>query len=497
MIGEISFAGISIQWGMMGPDPQFLKDKALVGGQWVHARSGKRFDVVNPADLSVLGSVPDMGTEDVQHAIDAASIAFDAWRTLLPLERSKILIKWSKLIESAADDLARVMTYEQGKPLSEAKGEILGAAATIQWCAEEGRRLYGEYLEGPRAGNRIIVSRHPVGVVGAITPWNFPASMITRKVGPALAAGCTVVLKPAESTPYCALALADLALQAGLPAGVFNVVTTQNAAETGKALTSDPRVRKISFTGSTGVGRTLISQAAEHIQKISLELGGNAPFIVCESADMDRAIEGVMASKFRNAGQTCICANRIYVHKSRYDDFLVRIQYKIESLRVGPGWQEGVSIGPLINQKAIEKIEKMLSQAQSDGARILTGGQRHSLGASFFEPTLLVDAPDHTPLAREEIFGPVASVYSFDTDEEVAERANDTPYGLAAYIYSGDLAQVWRLSDSLEYGMVAVNEPLLATDLAPFGGVKESGIGREGGKYGLLEYTDVRYRLFG
>lgn len=481
----------------MGLDPILVKNKALIGGRWVEARSGERFTVTNPADLSVVSNVPDMAEQDVQAAIDAAQGAFDPWQGLLAIDRSNILILWSKLIEAYSDSLSYLMTYEQGKPLAEARAEVLGAAATVRWCAEEGRRLYGEYLDGPKAGNRIIVSRHAVGVVGAITPWNFPVGMITRKVGPALAAGCTVVLKPAESTPLCALALGWLAQEAGLPDGVLNIVTTQRASETGKVLTGDPRVRKISFTGSTAVGRTLMAQASVHLQKISLELGGNAPFIVCESADLNRAVDGAIVSKFRNAGQTCVCANRIYVHKTRLQEFLALFQRKIAAMRVGPGWQEGVAIGPLINHKAVEKIEKMIVQAQADGANVLTGGKRHALGATFFEPTLLTDAPDRTLLAREEIFGPVAAVYGFDTDEEVVRRANDTSYGLAAYIYSADLAQVWSLSDALDYGMVAVNEPLLATDLAPFGGVKESGIGREGGKYGLLEYTDVRYRLFG
>lgn len=497
MIGKASIACTSISQESMKPNPAILKDKALVDGKWTKARSGDRFDVRNPVDLSVITTVPDMDAGDVRLAIDAAAKAFDPWRTLLALDRSKLLIKWSKIIEDHADDLALIMTYEQGKPLTEAKGEVLAAAATIQWCAEEGRRMYGEFLEGPKAGTKIIVSREPVGVVGAITPWNFPAGMITRKVGPALAAGCTVVLKPAESTPLSALALGALALEAGIPAGVFNIVTSQNAAEVGEVLTSDMRVRKISFTGSTGVGRTLMAQAAAHIQKISLELGGNAPFIVCESADLDKAVDGAVASKFRNAGQTCICANRIFVHKNIFEKFKTAFQHRIEALRVGPGWESNVAIGPLINMKAIEKIEKMISQATADGAKILTGGKRHALGGSFFEPTLLVNAPDDTALACEEIFGPVAALYSFENDAEVAERANNTQYGLAAYIYSEDQKQVWHLSDSLKYGMVAVNEPLLATDLAPFGGVKESGIGREGGKYGLLEYTDIKYRLFG
>ncbi len=498
MAGKSSHAKQENLQTFMGPELKYVHDRALIGGQWVEACGKKTFSVQNPADLSRITDVPDMGVEDVHAAIDAAQTAFEGWCTRLPLDRAKILSRWATLIEERAGDLALLMTCEQGKPLSEAKSEVLGAAATIQWCAEEGRRLYGEFLEGPKPGTRIIISRHPVGVVGAITPWNFPVSMITRKVGPALAARCTVVLKPAESTPLCALALAGLAIEAGLPGGVFNVVTSQNASEIGKALTSDPRVRKISFTGSTGVGRKLMAQASEHVQKISLELGGNAPFIVFESADLEKAAEGALASKFRNAGQTCICANRIFVQKSIYSRFLEVFRKKIETLKVGPGWKKDVSIGPLINEKAVQKIESMIEEAKKAGAKIELGGQCDKrLGATFFEPTLITGAPDNVRLAREEIFGPVAVLYSFESEDEVVRRANDTPYGLGSYIYTADQAQVWRVSDNLAYGMVAVNEPLLATDLAPFGGIKESGIGREGGKYGLLEYTDIKYRLFG
>lgn len=498
MTGKLSHAKHGDLRTFMAPELKYVHDRALIDGQWVEACQKKTFSVQNPADLSHIADVPDMGPEDVQSAIEAAQTAFQGWRTRLPLDRAKMLSRWSALIEERAEDLALLMTCEQGKPLSEARSEVLAAAATIQWCAEEGRRLYGEFLEGPKPGTRIVVSRHPIGVVGAITPWNFPVSMITRKVGPALAAGCTVVLKPAESTPLCALALAGLALEAGLPDGVFNVVTSQNASEIGKVLTSDSRVRKISFTGSTAVGRKLMAQASEHIQKISLELGGNAPFIVFESADLEKAADGAIASKFRNAGQTCICANRIFVQKSVYGRFLEVFRGKIKALKVGSGWQKDVSIGPLINEKAVEKIEGMIEEAKKAGARIELGGQRDKrLGATFFEPTLITGAPDNIRLAYEEIFGPVAALYSFESEDEVVRRANDTPYGLGSYIYTADQTQVWRASDNLAYGMVAVNEPLLATDLAPFGGIKESGIGREGGKYGLLEYTDIKYRLFG
>lgn len=483
--------------GIMGPNPEFIKNRAFIGGQWVKAREKQTFDVTNPVDLSIITDLPDMNAADVQDAISAAEKAFPVWSKTLPIERAKIMAEWARLITENADELAILMTYEQGKPLAEAKGEVLGSAGTIQWCAEEGRRLYGDFIEGGKAGTKILISRHPVGVVGAITPWNFPTSMITRKMGPALAAGCTVVLKPAEATPLSALALALLAQKAGLPDGVLNLVTSTNAAEIGKTLTSDARVRKISFTGSTGVGRKLMAQASEHIQKISLELGGNAPFIVFASADLEKAASGAIASKFRNAGQTCICANRIFVHKSVFNEFQNIFSNKIKALKVGPGWEKDVAIGPLINMQAIEKIEKMISDATSKGAKILLGGKRHTLGTTFFEPTLIIGAKDDSPIAQEEIFGPVAVLYSFDSDDEVVKRANDTPFGLSSYIYSQDLTQVWKISDGLQYGMVGVNEPLLASDLAPFGGIKESGIGREGGSYGLLEYTDIKYRLFG
>ncbi len=483
--------------GIMGPDPYLIKNRAYVGGKWVEAEGKASFPVLNPVDHAVISEVPDMGKADVQAAINAAEKAFLIWSALLPVERADILEKWATLIAKKAYDLGLLMTYEQGKPLKEAQGEVVASAATIRWCAEEGRRLYGEFLEGSKPGTKIVVSRQPVGVVGAITPWNFPVSMITRKVGPALAAGCTVVLKPAEATPLCAMALAALAEEAGVPAGVLNIVTSTHAADIGGALTSDARVRKISFTGSTEVGRKLMAQAAQNIQKISLELGGNAPFIVFPSADLEKAADGAIASKFRNAGQTCICANRIYIHKDIYADFVKTFTKKIKALKVGAGWDQDVAIGPLINEEAVEKIEKMISEATKAGAKILIGGGRHTLGGSFFEPTLMEGASDDMMLAREEIFGPVAVLYTFEDEEEAVTRANNTEYGLASYIYTQDLAQAWRVSDSLAYGMVALNEPLLASDLAPFGGIKTSGIGREGGKYGLLEYTDIKYRLFG
>lgn len=474
-----------------------VKDRAFIGGRWMEAKSGAAFDVVNPANDDVIASVPDMGAEETRDAISHADKAFKEWSKLHPSKRAEIMFRWSDLILRRADDLGLLMTAEQGKPFAEARGEVVAAAATVRHCAEEGKRLYGDFIEGAKEGTKIIVSRHPVGVVGAVTPWNFPVGMITRKVSPALAAGCTVVLKPAEATPLCALALAALAEEAGVPAGVLNIVTTAKAAPVGKALTSDSRVKKISFTGSTAVGKTLMAGAAEHVQKISLELGGNAPFIVFPSADLEKAVDGAIASKFRNAGQTCICANRIFVHEEVMDAFSALFLKKLKALKVGVGWEKDVAIGPLINEKAVEKIEKMLEQALVSGGKILTGGKRHIPGKTFFEPTLLHNVADDQPLAREEIFGPVAVLYSFASEEDLLRRANDTPYGLAGYVYSNDMGEVWRVSDGLEYGMIGVNEPLLSNDLSPFGGVKESGIGKEGGKYGLVEYTSLKYRLFG
>ncbi|MFA7456370.1 MAG: NAD-dependent succinate-semialdehyde dehydrogenase [Micavibrio sp.] len=482
---------------MNTPVPSLIETKAFIGGKWTDAKSGAVFAVTNPADGSKIAAVPDMDGADAALAIDAAARAFEPWSGMTPLARGDILIEWGRLIAEQADALALLMTCEQGKPLAEARGEILAAAGTLRWCAEEGRRLYGDFIEGAKKGTKILVSRHPAGVAAAITPWNFPVGMITRKVGPALAAGCTVVLKPAEATPLCALALARLAEQAGMPAGALNIVTSQKAAEIGKVFTADPRVAKISFTGSTRVGKILMAQAAANIQKISLELGGNAPCIVLPSADLEKAADGAIASKFRNAGQTCICANRIFVHKDVYQPFRKIFNHKLKGLIVGPGWEENVSIGPLINKQAIEKIEKMISSAAPSGAEIITGGNPHPLGGTFFEPTLIEGADDSAALFTEEIFGPVAVLYEFSDEDALVRRANATPYGLAAYLYSQDMAQIWRLSDALQYGMVGVNEPLLANDLAPFGGIKTSGIGKEGGKYGLLEFTNMKYRLFG
>lgn len=482
---------------IMNAKPALVQNRAYINGQWQDALDGSTFEVLNPATSDLITEVPDMNVQDADRAVDAAAAALAGWGGTSPASRAKILVRWADLIQENAEDLAFLMTLEQGKPLAESRGEVLAAAETVRWCAEEGRRLYGEFIDGAKAGTKIVISRQPVGVVGAITPWNFPVGMITRKVGPALAAGCTVVLKPAEATPLCALALAKLSAEAGLPQGVLNIITSAKAAEIGQKFTTDTRVRKISFTGSTAVGKKLMAQASAHVQKISLELGGNAPFIVFPSADLERAADGAIASKFRNAGQTCICANRIFVHRDIYEVFLKLFSKKIKELSVGDGCQDGVTIGPLINIKAVEKIEKMIDLAVRDGAKIELGGKRHALGGSFFEPTLITGVRDNALMACEEIFGPVAALYIYDNEDEVVRRANDTPYGLAAYLYTNDQKQAWRVSDRLEYGMVGVNEPLLASDLAPFGGIKESGIGREGGQYGLLEYTDVKYRLLG
>ncbi len=476
-----------------------LKTKAFIGGRWTGAADGKNFDVLNPATGKVIASVPDMGEKDTHAAINAAESAMKSWKFLTGKERCKYLYQWFTLIRDRTDELAEILTLEQGKPLEESKGEVLGGAAFVEWAAEEAKRVYGDFIPGHKADTKIIVTREPIGIVGAITPWNFPSSMITRKVAPALAAGCAVVLKPAEDTPLSALALAALAEEAGIPAGVFNIVTAslENAPAVGKTLTSDERVRKISFTGSTEVGRLLMRQSADQIKKISLELGGNAPFIVFESADLDKAVDGAIVSKFRNAGQTCICANRIYVHSSLYDAFAKKMTEKVKAMALGPGDRKGVKIGPLINKQGLDKVGALYADATQKGAKTLTGGKKPSLGGMFFEPTVLAGMHDTMAITHEEIFGPIAALYTFDGDEEVIARANDTPYGLAAYIYSNDQNQIWKVTDGLEYGMVAVNEPLLSTELAPFGGVKQSGIGREGSKYGIAEFTSLKYRLFG
>ena len=476
-----------------------LKNRAYINGAWVSAKNKKTFDVTNPATQEKIASVPDCNAADTKAAIDAAFTAFPAWRKTLVKDRANILRKWAALIEANIDVLANILTTEQGKPLAESKVEISGGAAMIEWAAEEARRMYGDTIPAFKDGARVITTREPIGVVGAITPWNFPHSMITRKVGPAIAAGNTVVLKPAEATPLSALALAALAHQAGLPKGVLNIVTSAQAKVVGATLTGDDRVRKISFTGSTEVGRLLVAQSAPTLKKVSMELGGNAPFIVFDDADLEKAVAGAIASKFRNAGQTCICANRLYVQKGIYTEFLKSFQKSIEKLKLGTGQEKGVQIGPLINHDAIDKVTALLKDATGKGAKVLTGGHKtddYGLGW-FFEPTLIAPANQKMRLAREEIFGPVAAIFPFKTEEEVIKRANDTEFGLAAYFYTKDLGRAFRVAEGLEYGMVGVNEPVVSSESIPFGGVKQSGYGREGGPQSLEDYSLLKYTLLG
>jgi len=473
-------------------DPDLLKQKAFLDGTWCNADSGKRMEVINPATGELIGTVPEMGQAEAQRAIEAADAAWGMWREKLAKERSAILRRWHDLILENADDLAAIMTAEQGKPLVEAKGEIGYAASFIEWFAEEAKRVYGDTMPSPAAGRRILVTKEPVGVCAAITPWNFPAAMITRKAGPALAAGCTMVLKPSELTPFSALALAELGKRAGLPKGVFNVVTG-NAVEIGAELTGNPIVRKLSFTGSTSVGRRLMAQSADTVKKLSLELGGNAPFIVFDDADLDAAVEGAIASKYRNAGQTCVCANRFYVQDAVYDAFSAKLVAAVAKLRVGNGIEEGVNQGPLINLKAVEKVESHIADATSKGARILAGGARHALQGTFFQPTVLADVTQQMLVAREETFGPLAPLIRFHAEREVIAMANDTEFGLASYFYGRDIGRIWRVAERLEYGMVGINTGVISNEVAPFGGVKQSGIGREGSRYGMDDYLAVKY----
>ncbi|MDB5767885.1 MAG: gabD2 [Collimonas fungivorans] len=477
-------------------DPSLFRQQAYVNGEWCGADSGATHPVTNPATGETIGSVPLMGVAETKRAIAAADQAWRQWRRKTAKERSIVLRKWNDLMLANQDDLALIMTVEQGKPLAEAKGEIAYAASFIEWFAEEGKRAGGDTIPSPSPGSRIVVVKEPIGVCAAITPWNFPAAMITRKAGPALAAGCTMVLKPAESTPFSALALAVLAERAGIPAGVFSVVTG-SAREIGAEMTSNPVVRKLTFTGSTGVGRLLMEQCAATIKKLSLELGGNAPFIVFDDADLDAAVEGAMASKYRNAGQTCVCANRLYVQDGIYDAFAEKLVAAVAKLKVGDGQQEGVTQGPLIDQKAVAKVEQHIADAVSKGARILAGGKRHALGQSFFEPTVLADVTADMMVAREETFGPMAPLFRFKTDDEVLALANDTEFGLASYFYSRDIGRIWRIAEGLESGMVGINTGLISNEVAPFGGVKQSGLGREGSKYGIEDYQVIKYLCMG
>lgn len=477
-------------------DLTLFRQQAFINGEWRDALSSDVITVTNPANGEVLGSVPKMGAQETRDAIQAAHRALPAWRQLTAKERAAILRRWFDLMMANQDDLARLMTLEQGKPLAEAKGEIGYAASFIEWFAEEGKRIYGDTIPGHQADKRLIVIKQPIGVTAAITPWNFPAAMITRKAGPALAAGCTMVLKPASQTPFSALALAELARRAGIPDGVFNVVTG-SASAVGNELTGNPLVRKLSFTGSTEIGRQLMAQCAQDIKKVSLELGGNAPFIVFDDADLDKAVEGAMASKFRNAGQTCVCANRLYVQDGVYERFAGKLQQAVEQLRLGDGLQAGVTTGPLIDEKAIAKVQEHIADAVGKGARVITGGKVDSLGGNFFQPTILVDVPDGAKVAKEETFGPLAPLFRFTDEEDVIRQANDTEFGLAAYFYARDLSRVFRVGEALEYGIVGINTGLISNEVAPFGGVKASGLGREGSKYGIEDYLEIKYMCIG
>jgi len=477
-------------------DPTLLRDKCWLDGKWADADSGARFPVDNPADGSTLGTVPNMSTAECKRAIDAANAALPAWRALPAKERSKLLRKWFDLIVANADDLAAILTAEQGKPLAEAKGEIMYGASFVEWYAEEGKRVYGDTIPSPTNDRRLIVIKQPIGVFAAITPWNFPTAMITRKVAPGLAVGCTVVLKPAEQTPFSALALAELAERAGFPKGVINIITG-DAVAIGKEMCANPVVRKVTFTGSTEVGRILMRQSADTIKKLSLELGGNAPFIVFDDADLDAAVEGAMASKYRNAGQTCVCANRIYVQDGVYDAFAAKLGEKMKSFKVGRGTEAGVNMGPLIDEAGMAKVEEHVADAIAKGAKVIVGGKRHALGGRFFEPTLLTEVTSAMKVSREETFGPVAPLYRFKTEQEAIAMANNTEFGLAAYFYSRDVGRVFRVGEALETGMVGINVGILANEVAPFGGVKQSGLGREGSKYGIDDFLEIKYLCIG
>ncbi|WP_377702671.1 NADP-dependent succinate-semialdehyde dehydrogenase [Pseudoduganella sp. UC29_71] len=477
-------------------DPTLLRQQAYINGEWTDADSGKTHAVFNPATGEQIGTMPDCGAAETRRAIEAANAAWPAWRKKTAKERAAVLRKWADLIVENVDDLALLMTTEQGKPLAESKGEVIFGASFIEWFAEEGKRVAGDTLASPWPDRRLIVTKEPIGVCAAITPWNFPTAMITRKAGPALAAGCPMVLKPAEATPFSALALAVLAERAGVPAGVFSVVTG-SPREIGGEMTSNPIVRKLTFTGSTGVGRLLMEQCAPTIKKLSLELGGNAPFIVFDDADLDAAVEGAIASKYRNAGQTCVCANRIYVQDGVYEAFAEKFVAAVSKLKVGNGTEPGVTQGPLIDGKAVQKVEEHVADALAKGGRLLLGGKRHALGHSFFEPTVIADVTPAMRVSEEETFGPLAPLFRFHTDDEAVALANSTEFGLASYFYSRDIGRIWRVAEGLESGMVGVNTGLISNEIAPFGGVKQSGLGREGSIYGMEDYLVIKYICLG
>ena len=477
-------------------DQELFREACYIDGRWIAGAADASIAVDDPATGEIIGYVPRLGRTETRAAIDAAAAAFPAWRARTGKERALLLRKWFDLIMANQEDLARLMTLEQGKPLSESRGEVAYGAGFIEWFSEEAKRTYGDTIPSHARDKRIVVIKEPIGVVGCITPWNFPIAMITRKVGPALAAGCTVVAKPASQTPFSAIALAVLAERAGIPNGVFNVLTG-SATEIGGELTSNPTVRKISFTGSTAIGKVLMAQCAGTIKKVSLELGGNAPFIVFYDADLDAAVEGAIVSKYRNTGQTCVCANRLLVQSSVYDDFAARLARAVDKLKVGPGFEEGVSQGPLIDEAAVEKVESHIQDAVSKGAAVSRGGTRLQPGGRFFAPTVLTGVTPDMEIAREETFGPVAPLFRFDTEAEAIELANRTEFGLASYFYGRDIGRVWRVAEALEYGIVGVNTGLISTEVAPFGGMKESGIGREGSKYGIEEYLEIKYICVG
>jgi succinate-semialdehyde dehydrogenase/glutarate-semialdehyde dehydrogenase len=486
----------AVPTGVSLKDSKLFRQSNYIDGAWVNAKSGGTIDVDNPATGEIIGTVPKCGAAETRAAIDAAERALPAWRKKTAKERAAVVRRWYELVLESQEDLARLMTIEQGKPLTESKGEVIYAASFLEWFAEEAKRVYGDTIPGYEADKRILVIKQPIGVVACITPWNFPLAMITRKAGPALASGCTVVLKPASQTPFSALALAELAERAGVPKGVLNVVTG-SASEIGGEMTSNPIVKKLSFTGSTEVGKLLMEQCARTVKKVSLELGGNAPFIVFDDADIDAAVEGAMASKYRNNGQTCVCVNRIYVQDSVYDAFAKKLSAAVAKLSPMNGLEPGATQGPLIDDQAVAKIEEHIEDATKKGAKVVVGGRRHERGGRFFQPTVLVDVTSSMMVAREETFGPVAPLFRFKTEEEAVGMANDTEFGLAAYFYGRDIGRVWRVAEALESGMVGINTGIISTEVAPFGGVKESGLGREGSKYGIEEFLEIKYLCLG
>ncbi len=477
-------------------DPKLVREQCYINGEWCDADSGETVEVTNKATGEVLGTVPKMGADETRRAIEAANAALPAWKAKTAKERSVILRRWYELMLEHQEDLATLMTAEQGKPKAEAMGEVVYAANFIEWFAEEGKRIYGDTIPSFAPDKRIIVTKEPIGVVAAISPWNFPAAMITRKSGPALAAGCTIVVKPATMTPYSALAQAELAERAGIPPGVFNVVTG-SAGAIGGELTGNPIVRKLTFTGSTEIGKMLMEQCARTVKKVSMELGGNAPFIVFDDADLDAAVEGAMVSKFRNTGQTCVCANRIYVQAGVYDAFAEKLKAAVAAMKVGDGLKGETQQGPLIEMKAVEKIEEHIADAVSKGATVALGGKRHELGGTFFEPTVLTGVTQDMMVSKDETFGPLAPLFKFETEEDAINYANDTEFGLASYFYSRDIGRIWRVMEGLEYGIVGINEGIISTEVAPFGGIKESGVGREGSKYGIEDFIEIKYALMG